>query len=52
MAKSKVKEKVLYDTKAYGNTSLCSGYKVYPNGKKCSGCSDCKRKKGYAYFGR
>ena len=21
----------------------CSGYGVYPNGRVCSGCSDCKR---------
>lgn len=22
----------------------CSGYKVYPNGIRCSGCKDCKGK--------
>ena len=22
--------------------SLCSGYRVFPDGRKCKGCSDCK----------
>lgn len=47
----KSKFPVLYDTKAYGTNSLCSGFKVYPNGKQCSGCSDCTNKKGYRFFG-
>lgn len=25
--------------------SRCSGYGVYPDGRKCRGCSDCKGKK-------
>lgn len=24
---------------------LCSGWGVFPNGKKCPGCSDCRGKK-------
>jgi len=24
------------------NGSLCSGYGVYPDGRKCKGCSDCE----------
>lgn len=27
------------------NGSRCSGYGVYPNGRKCKGCSDCEGKK-------
>lgn len=27
------------------NGSRCSGYGVYPDGRKCKGCSDCKGKK-------
>lgn len=27
-----------------GKKSLCSGYGVYPDGEKCSGCMDCKGK--------
>jgi hypothetical protein len=23
------------------NGSLCSGYRVFPDGKKCKGCIDC-----------
>jgi hypothetical protein len=26
------------------NGSRCSGYGVYPDGKKCKGCSDCEGK--------
>lgn len=26
------------------NGSLCSGYGVYPDGRKCNGCSDCEGK--------
>lgn len=24
-----------------GKKSLCSGYGIYPDGEKCSGCMDC-----------
>ena len=42
----------LYDTESYdGEMSLCSGYGIYPNGKKCTGCSDCTDMPGYKYFG-
>lgn len=23
-------------------TPLCSGFRVFPNGKKCEGCNDCR----------
>lgn len=34
-------------TKKYttDNGSRCSGYGVYPDGRKCKGCSDCEGKK-------
>jgi len=41
--------KNLKSTKKYhispsGKKSLCSGYGVYPDGTKCTGCMDCKGK--------
>lgn len=34
--------KIIYKTKKPGKRrSLCSGYKVFPDGEKCPGCADC-----------
>ncbi len=30
--------------KKLNNKNLCSGYGVFPGGKKCKGCTDCKGK--------
>lgn len=34
-----------YHIRPNGKKALCSGYGVYPDGEKCTGCMDCKGKK-------
>lgn len=38
-------KKAIRDAEIPGDsTPLCSGYGVFPDGRKCEGCDDCKKK--------
>ena len=43
MSKQKIKTRLLAWEKKYttDNGKRCSGFGVYPDGRKCKGCSDC-----------
>ena len=34
--------KAIKDVADSNTTPLCSGYGIFPDGKKCEGCEDCK----------
>lgn len=34
-------KQAIKDTADYDGPDLCSGFKVFPDGEKCSGCPDC-----------
>jgi hypothetical protein len=35
--------KAIKDTAGEDKTPRCSGYGVFPDGRKCNGCGDCKK---------
>lgn len=39
-------ENMIKSAENFSHERLCSGYRVFPGGDKCQGCSDCNRDGG------